>query len=433
MVRQVVVVGASAAGLAAAEALRSKGYDGRLTLIGEEQHAPYDRPPLTKQVLSGLWEPDRVLLRDEAAISRLDADLRLGQTAVGLDVSRRTVRLGPFAGRPDAARRPSRPGPSLPGVSEGSADELLAFDGLVIATGVRPRRLPGSDLAGVHTVRTVDDALALRTILLTGPKVVVVGAGFLGTEVAAAARGLGLDVTLVDPAPAPLQRQFGVRIAELVAQTHSDHDVRLRMNSGVARFLSTDGRVNGVELTDRTVLDADVVVVAIGAVPATEWLAGSGLPIGDGVECDAHCRAAPGIYAAGDVASWYNPRFDRRMRVEHRLNATEQGTAVAANLLGADQPFTPVPYFWSDQYDVRLQAYGIFPRDAATSVVHGDPDDRRFAVAYIENDTVVGVLGWNCPPRDLRDLRQLVTKAGPEWRRLQWFDAPGLRPTSFTR
>ncbi|GAB3835732.1 NAD(P)/FAD-dependent oxidoreductase [Kribbella italica] len=408
MLRHVVVVGASAAGLSAAESLRSKGYDGKLTLIGEEPHPPYDRPPLTKQVLSGVWEPERVVLRDQTAISKLDADVRLGQTAVGLDVSQRTLRLGPRTAGPDPARREPQSGQAGTGV------EQLAFDGLVIATGVRARRLPGSELAGVHTVRTLDDALALRSALLSGPRVVVVGAGFLGTEVAAAARGLGLDVTLVDPGPAPLQRQFGVRVADLVAQTHSDHGVRLRMNSGVTRFVSTEGRVTGVELTDRTVLAADVVVVAIGAVPATEWLADSRLPIGDGLECDATCRAAPGIYAAGDVASWYNPRFDRRMRVEHRLNATEQGSAVAANLLGADQPFAPVPYFWSDQYDVRLQAYGIFPRDATTTVVHGDPSDRRFAVAYVENGTVVGVLGWNCPPRDLRALRQLVADRAPD-------------------
>jgi NADPH-dependent 2,4-dienoyl-CoA reductase/sulfur reductase-like enzyme len=428
MLRHVVVVGASAAGLSAAEALRTKGYDGRLTLIGTESRPPYDRPPLTKQVLSGRWEPDRVLLRDEQAINALDADVRLGQTAVALDLSRRVLRVEPADAWLDASRRIPRGGSAASvdgsrrrrfgGGLVGSAfrlgDDEIGFDALVIATGVRPRRLPGDELAGVHTVRTLGDALALRSTLLSGPKVVVVGAGFLGTEVAATARGLGLDVTLVDPAPAPLQRQFGVQIADLAARTHSDHGVRLRMNSGVSRFVSADGRVCGVVLTDTTVIDADVVVVAIGAVPATEWLADSGLTIGDGVECDARCRAAPGIYAAGDVASWYNPRFDRRMRVEHRLNATEQGTVVAANLLGADQPFASVPYFWSDQYDVRLQAHGIFPRDATTTVAHGDPADRSFAVAYLENDTVVGVLGWNCPPRPLRELRHLVADQAPE-------------------
>lgn len=381
MLRQVVIVGASAAGLSAAEALRAKGYDGRLTLLGEERRLPYDRPPLSKQILSGQWQPERLQLRDEAAISRLDAELRLGETAVGLDVARREL------------------------VLDGGG---LTFDGLVIATGVRPWRLSGDDVAGVYSIRSLDDALALRTALQGGPKVVVVGTGFLGTEVAAAARDLNLDVTLVGRQSSPLERQFGAQVGELVAQTHSDRGVRLVMNTGVLRFLSAGGRVTGVELSDHRVVNADVVVVAVGATPATTWLANSGLRIGDGVECDASCRAAPGIYAAGDVASWYNPLFDRRMRVEHRLNATEQGTAAAANLLGADRPFASVPYFWSHQYDARLQAYGIFPAGAVATVVYGDVADRTFAAAYVENGTVVGVLGWNCPPRRLREVRQLV-------------------------
>ncbi|MFC0627888.1 NAD(P)/FAD-dependent oxidoreductase [Kribbella deserti] len=381
MPRNVVVVGASVAGLSAAEALRVKGYDGRLTLIGAERRPPYDRPPLSKQVLAGAWDPERVSLRDEAAIARLDAELRLGQTVAGMDVRRRELRI---------------------------ADDRLAFDAVVIATGVTPRRLPGDDLAGVHHVRTLDDAVTLRVALLSGPKVVVVGAGFLGAEIAATARGMNLDVTLVDPLPAPLYRQVGAGVAALVGQTHRDHGVRLQLNTGVSRFEASAGRVTGVRLTNATVLDADVVVVAVGSIPATAWLAGSGLSLGDGVECDELCRAAPGIYAAGDVASWYNPHFGRRMRVEHRHNASEQATAVAANLLGADQPFAPVPYFWSDQYGVRLQGYGIFPPDSTTTVVYGEPADRKFAVAYQENEVVVGVLGWNCPPRELRALRQLV-------------------------
>jgi NADPH-dependent 2,4-dienoyl-CoA reductase/sulfur reductase-like enzyme len=379
--RQVVIVGASAAGLSAAEALRAKGYDGRLTLVGEERRLPYDRPPLSKQILSGQWPPERLQLRDEAAIGRLDAELRLGETAVGLDVARREL------------------------VLDGGG---LTFDGLVIATGVRPWRLPGDDLAGVYSIRSLDDALALRTALDAGQKVVVVGTGFLGTEVAAAARDLNLDVTLVGRQSSPLERQFGAQVGELVGRTHSDHGVRLLMSTGVLRFISAGGRVTGVELSDHRVINADVVVVAVGATPATTWLARSGLRIDDGVVCDAGCRAAPGIYAAGDVASWYNPLFDRQMRVEHRLNATEQGAAAASNLLGADRPFASVPYFWSHQYDARLQAYGIFPTGAETSVVYGAVADRTFAAAYVENGTVVGVLGWNCPPRRLRELRQLV-------------------------
>ncbi|MDW6057556.1 FAD-dependent oxidoreductase [Streptomyces sp. FXJ1.4098] len=265
--RDVVIVGASAAGLATAEALRNKGYDGTLTLVGDEPHLPYDRPPLSKQVLAGDWQPEKVRLRDDAAIARLDADFRLGRSAVGLDTARREVRLN------DGAQ--------------------VAYDSLVIATGVTPRRLPGDDLAGVHVLRTLDDALTLRTHLLARPKVVVVGAGFLGAEVAAVARTMGLEVTLVDPLPVPMHRQFGDRIGQLVAQMHSDRGVELRLGVGVSRFLESAGRVVSVELADGTKLDADLVLVAVGSTPATGWLTDSGLPLGNGVECGARCQAAP--------------------------------------------------------------------------------------------------------------------------------------------
>ncbi|MGI8329398.1 NAD(P)/FAD-dependent oxidoreductase [Actinomadura scrupuli] len=386
MPERVVIVGASAAGLSAAEALRDKGYDGALTLIGDERHLPYDRPPLSKQILTGAWEPEQAWLRDEQAIGKLGADLMLGRTATGLDTAGRQVLL--------------------------DGGERVPFDALVIATGVAPRRLPGSDLAGVHLLRTLDDALALRALLLGGPKVVVIGAGFLGAEVSAAARRMGSEVTLVDPLPVPMHRQFGARIGELVGRLHREHGAGLRLGVGVSRFVEAAGRVVAVELADGSVLDADVVVVAVGASPGIGWLAGSGLPLGDGVECDHRCQAAPGIYAAGDVASWYNPHFGRRMRVEHRMNATEQGTAVAVNLLGGDQAFAPVPYFWTDQYDARIQAYGIFPEAAESIVLHGDLADRKFVVGYAFEGKVVGVLGWNCP-LELRKLRPLVVDHAP--------------------
>jgi NADPH-dependent 2,4-dienoyl-CoA reductase/sulfur reductase-like enzyme len=377
----VVIVGASAAGLSTAEALRTKGYDGTLTLVGDEPHLPYDRPPLSKQILSGTWEPHRVRLRDEQALGKLDADLLLGYSAVRLDNAGRQVLL-----------------------SDGNR---IGFDALVIATGVRPRRLPGDDLAGIHVLRTLDDARSLRAELMRRPRVAVVGAGFLGAEVAAAARGMGLETTLIDPLPVPMRRQLGYRMGDLVGQLHSDNGVDLRMGVGVSRFAASAGRVVGVELVDGTVVDADVVVVAVGSTPATDWLTGSGLPLGNGVECDTRCQAAPGVYAAGDVACWHNPHFGARMRIEHRLNATEQGMAVAGNLLGDDRAFAPVPYFWSDQYDARIQAYGIFPDGAQVTVLHGDMASRTFVAAYGRHGEVVGVLGWNSP-RELRKLRQLV-------------------------
>lgn len=272
MPRRVVIVGASAAGMAAAEALRAKGYEGVLTMIGEEPHLPYDRPPLSKQVLAGTWEPERARLRDEQTIGKLDADLLLGRTAVGLDRTERQVLL--------------------------DNEDRIPFDALVIATGVTPRRLPGCHLAGVHLLRTLDDALSLRALLLGGPKVVVVGAGFLGAEIASVAREMSLDVTLVDPFGVPMHRQFGDQIGALIGQLHSDHGVELRLGVGVSRFVEAAGRVVAVELTDESVLDADVVVIAVGAVPATEWLADSGLPLGNGVECDARIQAY-GIFPQG--------------------------------------------------------------------------------------------------------------------------------------
>jgi 3-phenylpropionate/trans-cinnamate dioxygenase ferredoxin reductase subunit len=381
-VDRVVIVGASAAGLTAAEALRREGYTGALTLIGDEKVLPYDRPPLSKQVLAGTWEPEKTTLRQDTVFTDHDIELRLGVPASGLDLDGRTVALASGA--------------------------EVGYDGLVIATGVTPRELPfGHDLAGVHVLRTIDDTLALRADLLRSSSVVVVGAGFLGSEAAASARRLGLDVTLVDPLPLPLVRQFGDRVAAVVAELHEEEGVRLRAGVGVAA-LHGEGAVSGVELTDGTVLSAEVVLVAIGAVPATGWLAGSGVPVDDGVVCDATCQAVDGVYAAGDVARWFNPHFGELMRVEHRMNATEQGMAVARNLLGAGAPFAPVPYFWTDQFDTKIQAYGVFPAGAEMVVAHGELADRKFVAHYRAGGRVVGVLGWNMA-KQLRQDRLLIT------------------------
>jgi 3-phenylpropionate/trans-cinnamate dioxygenase ferredoxin reductase component len=383
----VVVVGVSAAGLTAAETLRREGFAGRLTLVGEEDRLPYDRPPLSKQVLSGTWEPERTALRRESDLTALDADFRLGNKATGLALKTREIRL-----------------------SDGS---MLGYDGLVIATGVTPRRLPfNPDLAGVHVLRTMNDALALRKDLLSEPTVVVIGAGFLGTEVAGVARELGLDVTLVDPLPAPMIRQFGPRIGGMVATLHADHGVVVRTGIGVTGLADAGGRVSGVELTDGTLLPADVVLIAIGSVPATGWLTGSGLSLSNGVECDSLCRAAPRVVAAGDVASWTHPGLGRRLRVEHRMNATEQGIAAARTLLGKGEPFSPVPYFWTDQYDVKIQVYGTWPQDAESAVVEGDPSEGKFIALFGRQGAVVGALSWNMP-RELRLYRQQVAGRAP--------------------
>jgi len=378
-----VVVGASTAGLAAAETLRREGYGGTLTLIGDEPHLPYDRPPLSKQFLTGQWDTEQLALRTGADLDALGLDLRLGVAATGLDPATRSVRL-----------------------SDGST---VSYDGLVIATGVRPRRLPGK---GAHVLRSLDDALALRDRLGPGRRLVVVGAGFLGAEAAAAAVGLGTDVTLLEPAPVPLAHGVGAEVGEVISRAHLERGVELR--TGVTVSEVTD---NEVLLADGEVVEGDAVLVAVGSRPNTEWLAGSGLAVEDGVACDAYCEAAPWIYAAGDVAHWYNPLFATSMRIEHRTNAAEQGMAAARNLLAAPEarkPFAPVPYFWSDQYDLRIQAYGYLRGHDEVAVVQGDLTDRHFVVAYRKDDRLTGVLGVGVKPKVLRNWRQALA-ADTSW------------------
>ncbi|MFT4247622.1 MAG: FAD-dependent oxidoreductase [Pseudomonas sp.] len=381
----VLVVGASASGLCTVEALRRRGYAGRITVIGDEVHPPYDRPPLSKQVLSGAWEPARAALRSAEAVAALDADFVLGEEAVGLDPSSHSVRL--------------------------ASGRTLSGDAVVIATGVRVRRLPGQEtLSGVHVLRTLDDTLALRRDLLAASRVVVVGEGVLGSEIAATARTLGLDVTLAGPLAGPMAAQIGPFASGLLGQLHAARGVRLRLGQGVAGLVEDAGRVAGVRLIDGEELPADVVVVAIGATPATAWLADSGLLVDNGVVCDAHCRAAEGVYAVGDVARWHHPRLGRLVRFENRTNATEQAEAVAAAILGGEAPYAPVPYFWTDQFDVKIQVFGVIPADADVEIVEGDPAAGRFVARYSSGGVVTGVLGWNMP-KQVRAHRQAVADA----------------------
>ncbi|MFF2510393.1 NAD(P)/FAD-dependent oxidoreductase [Streptomyces sp. NPDC058086] len=382
---RVLVVGASAAGLSTVEALRRKGYRGGITVLGAEPHAPYDRPPLSKQVLSGAWEPARSALRTREVLSTLDAEFVLGDAAVALDTATRTVRAE-------------------------SGRELRA-DTIVIATGVRPRVLPGQEgLTGVHVLRTLDDALALRKDLLGSARLVVVGEGVLGAEIAATARTLGLEVTMAGPLPAPLALQVGPLVSGLLAELHGERGVRLRLGTGVMGLAGEHGRVAGVLLGTGEVLPADTVVVAIGATPATEWLADSGLRLDNGVVCDSRCRAAEGVYAVGDVARWHHERLGRLVRLENRTNATEQAAAVAGVILGEDRPYQPVPYFWTDQFDAKLQVHGLLPPDAEVDVVEGDVTARRFVARYRSDGVVTGVLGWNMP-KQARLRRQEIVDA----------------------
>lgn len=382
-----LVVGASAAGLATAEALRRKAVNAHVnvhvTVLGAEPHLPYDRPPLSKQVLSGAWEPARAQLRSAEALAELGVEFVLGDPAVHLDAASRTVRTA-------------------------SGRELTASN-IVVATGLRARAFPGQErLKGVHTLRTVDDALALRADLLRCSRAVVVGDGVLGAEIAATARGMGVPVTLAGPQRAPLELQFGPLAAGLLADLHAAAGVDLRLGSAVTGLVSEDDRVTGVRLETGEVLPGDVVVVAFGAAPATEWLRDSGLTLDNGVVCDSRCRAAPGVYAVGDVARWHHETLGSLVRLENRTNATEQANAVAATILGADEPYTPVPYYWTDQFDVKIHVHGTLRPDDEVSVVDGSLASGRFVARYHRDGEFVGVLGWNMP-KQARQHRQELT------------------------
>lgn len=291
--------------------------------------------------------------------------------------------------------------------------EVLAYDSVVITTGLAPRRLPiATECSNVHMLRTLDDALRLRAALADARHVLVVGGGFMGSELAATCRQLDLAVTLVDPAPFPLARQLGPDVAQAVLRLQREHGVDLRCGAGVRGFetsVTHPGHVIAALLDDGSRIAADVVIVAIGSIPATGWLDGSGLDLGDGVVCDELCRAAPHVYAAGDVASWWHRGLEARLRLEHRMNATEQGIAAARNALGASIPYEPVPYMWTDLYDVKVQVWGHIGTGQACTPASGAFDAPSFTATYRRGDQTEAVLGWNAP-RELRKARAQLTQ-----------------------
>lgn len=388
-VRRVTVVGASLAGLYAAQALRSQGYDGELVVVGDERQRPYDRPPLSKEFLAGRIDESALHL-ESPEDDDLGARWLLGSRAAGLDPASHTVVLD------DGAQ--------------------IEGDGVVVATGSRARTLPGTaGLAGVHVLRTLDDARALRAALATGRRLVVIGAGFIGGEVAATARSLGLDVTVVEAMRTPLAGPLGPAMGAVVSGLHEAHGVRLRCGVGVDRLAGHE-RVEGVELEDGTLLPADLVLVGIGAVPNTEWLGGSLALHRDAVECDHLGRTSvPGVVAVGDCAAWYDTRLGRHHRVEHWTGAIERpGVAVAALLRGGvgapdpaeDRP-VGVPYFWSDQYDVRIQFAGHAAEADSVAVEEGSAESHSLLAVYRRGDVPVGVLGLNMARPFGRWRRQL--------------------------
>ncbi|WP_061334710.1 NAD(P)/FAD-dependent oxidoreductase [Streptomyces scabiei] len=387
--RSITVVGASLAGLSTVRALRTEGYDGEIVVVGEERHTPYDRPPLSKDFLKGDIDADALALGDAAEYDDLDVQWLLGERAVRLDPVARTVTL--------------------------TGGRQVRTHGVVVATGASPRTLPGADgLAGVHTLRTLDDALALRAELLDGlPRVVVIGAGFIGAEVASTAHRLGLHVTLVEAAEVPLERQLGREMGLVCSSLHTDHGVDLLCGTGVAELLGRD-RVTGVRLADGRVLPADVVVAGVGVRPNTDWLAGCGVLVDDGVVCDTGCATTvPGVVAVGDVARCPHPFTGRHARIEHWSNATEQARTAARTLLtgvSAPAPLT-APYFWSDQYRTRIQLAGYVVPGAEPEIVEGDLDSRTFTAVYRHEGNAVAVLSLNQPKFFNRLRRTLVPAA----------------------
>ena len=379
----VVIVGASAAGWSTAESLRRFGYDGDVTIVGAESIPAYDRPPLSKQVLTGEWDHDRAMLIPAARMDKVEARVMLGTRAVNLAIAEREVEL--------------------------SNGERLAFDELVIATGVRPRTL--EVLPDAVVLRTLTDCISLRDRLLAQQELVIVGAGFIGLEVAASARKLGAHVTIVEPMTHPLASRIGSATADKLLSLHRAAGVDFHLGVGVTEARTDPNGNRTVVLSDGTHLPGELVLVAIGCSPVTEWLADTAIDTSDGVLCDEFGRAAPGVWAVGDVARWQHPGYGLPIRVEHRQNAAEQGGLVARSITGSLAPLATVPYFWTDQYDVKIQVAGRITPTATPTIVEGSIDDESLVMLFEDGGRPSAVLGWNAAKAMLPYRRELASAA----------------------
>lgn len=367
------IVGASLAGLSAARAARAQGFAGRLVIIGDEQHRPYDRPPLSKDFLLGTITSEDLFL--ETADDGLQAEWILGNAAVGLDAASRTVKL--------------------------SDGQSVAADGVVIATGARCRQIPAlADLDNVSNLRTIADAERLAPRLVAGDRMVIIGAGFIGAEVASAAAARGMDVTMINNNPLPFTAQLGPDMGATVARLHTANGVNLVCGTAIESFDTTESSVTGLRLADGRYLPADVMVVGIGAEPNVEWLEGSGVELRDGVLCDSMGRTnIPGIVAVGDCAAWFEAGTGRHRRVEHWTGALERSALAVQALLddaAPEQPLKPA-YFWSDQHGVKIQFAGHSAGYDRLDIVAGDPEEHSFLAVYYQGETPLAVLGMNQP------------------------------------
>ena len=375
----IVIVGGGLAAARTAEQLRRSEYSGPITIVSDEDHLPYDRPPLSKEVLRS--ETDDVTLKPAEFYEENDITVLLGAAARSVDTDGKTVTL-----------------------ADGG---VLEYDELVIATGLVPKTIPSfPDLEGIRVLRSFDESLAIRKQAGSARHAVVVGAGFIGCEVAASLRGLGVDVVLVEPQPSPLASVLGEQIGSLVARLHRAEGVDVRCGVGVAEVRGAD-HVEKVVLNDGTELDADLVVVGIGSRPATSWLEGSGIELDNGVVCDAVGRSsAPHVWALGDVASWRNT-VGHQVRVEHWSNVADQARVLVPSMIGEEPPATvSVPYFWSDQYDVKIQCLG---EPQADDIVHIVEDDGRKFLAFFERDGVVtGVVGGGMPGKVMKSRNKIA-------------------------
>ena len=394
-----IIVGASLAGAKAAETLRAEGFDGRVVLVGAEDERPYERPPLSKDYLRGEVGREKVYVHDESFYSEHDIELRLGTTAAELNASSKELTLG--------------------------NGDRLSYDRLLLATGSEPRRLaiPGAELDGVLYLRSVHDSDALRERLDRGGAVVVVGAGWIGAEVAASARQRGLEVTIIEPASVPLERVMGAEVGAIYRDIHTDHGVEMLMGTGVEAF-EGETAVERVRTSDGRLIECDFVVVGVGVAPRIQLAERAGLEVDNGILVDEHLETSmPGVFAAGDVANARHPFYGERIRVEHWANALHQGPAAARGMLGHADPFDRLPYFFSDQYEVGMEYLG-FAREWDRVVFRGDPSSREFIAFWISDERVVA--GMNVNVWDVTDpIRRLITeRVGVDDRRLADPDIP---------